>query len=249
MLRFVLDLVTRNWTLKLTALLLATLLWMTVKAGEEMRVSVGEVPIEVTVSDPDWVLAAPPSPATAEVFFVGPLRELMRVRGEDPRVIIPVDAVDDSIVVRQIRTGWVRMNGDMQRVRVDDVHPSAVLLTFERVAIRLLPVAVRPRGALPPGLEFTAPVRADPLAVRVSGPRNQLEGLDSIPTAPIELGGIRGPVAIEVPLDTTGLGGLIFSPSTVDVVVRVGVAAPDTIAPRDTMASVELGPRPRVGGG
>ncbi|HEX7118066.1 MAG TPA: YbbR-like domain-containing protein [Longimicrobiales bacterium] len=234
---FLLDLLTRNWTIKLTALLIAVLLWTIVKSDEPTRVPVENVPIEVALRDPGWMLASPPSPPTATVIFSGPVRELARLAVAQPRVVIPVDEVSDSIEVRQLRTGWVQLEGDLSRTRTEDIRPGAVLLAFERLTTRLVPVTVRTRGDLPPGLDFAAPLRVEPPAVRVSGPRRAIEALDSVVTVPLELGGLRGSAAITAELDTTELRGLILSPATVDVVVRVKPAVQDTAvlgAPADS---------------
>ncbi len=226
--RLLVDLLTRNWTIKVTALLLAVLLWTIVKAEELTRVPVENVPIEVALRDPGWMLASPPSPPTATVVFSGPLRELVRLAVARPRVVIPVDEVSDSVEVRQLRTGWVQLEGDLSRTRTEDIRPGAVLLTFERLTTRLVPVTVRTRDELPPGLELAAPIRARPPVVRVSGPRRAIEALDSVVTGPVELGGLRGSAAIRAPLDTAGLGGVILSPANVDVVVQVAPVAQDT---------------------
>ena len=228
--RLIVELLTRNWTIKLTALLLAVLLWTVVKSDEETRVPVENVPIEVAMRDPGWHLAAPPAPPTATVVFAGPLRELGRLAAARPRVVIPVDEVSDSVEVRPLRTGWVQLEGEMTGTRTIDIRPGAVLLTFERLTTRLLPVAVQTRGALPPGLELAAPIRAEPPAVRVSGPQGAVERLDSVVTVPVELGGLQASAAINIAIDTAGMGGLVVSRPTVDVIVQVAPVAPDTAA-------------------
>lgn len=229
--QFLLDALTRNWSLKLTALVLAVLLWTVVKSEELTRVSVGNVPIEVVLRDPGWILSAPPSPETATVIFAGPWRELVRLAVQKPRIIIPVDEVRDSVEVRQLRTGWVQLDGgELSRLRTEDIRPGAVLLTFERLTTRVVPIAVRTRGELPPGLELAAPIRSEPAAIRVSGPSRRLEGVDSVPTEPIELGAVRGSAAIRARVDTAGFGGLLFSPPDVDVVVRVTPYVADSVS-------------------
>lgn len=226
--RFLWDLLTRNWTIKLTALLLAVLLWTIVKSDEPTRVPVADVPIEVALRDPGWMLAAEPTPPTATVIFSGPIGEVLRLAVARPRVVVPVDEVTDSVEVRQLRTGWVQLDGDLSRTRIEDIRPGTVLLTFERLTTRLVPVTVRTRGELPPGLDLAAPIRVEPPAVRVSGPRHAIEAIDSVVTTPVELGGLRGSVVIGVAIDTTALRDVILSPAEVDVIVQVTTAAQDT---------------------
>lgn len=225
---FLWDLLTRNWTIKLTALLLAVFLWTIVKSDEPTRVPVENVPIEVALRDPGWMLADQPAPPTATVVFSGPIGEVVRLAVARPRVVVPVDEVSDSVEVRQLRTGWVQLDGDLSRTRIEDIRPGAVLLTFERLTTRLVPVKVRTQGWLPPGLDLAAPIRVEPPAIRVSGPRQAIEAIDSVVTMPVELGGLRGSVVIGVAIDTTGMQGVILSPADVDVIVQVTAAAQDT---------------------
>lgn len=224
---------TRNWSLKLAAVVLATLLWTVIKAEEPTRVEIPNIPIEVSVRDPGWALAAPPAPSTATIVFSGPVRELVRLAVERPRIIVPVDEVRDSVELRPLERAWVQLDAELTRTRIEEVRPGAVLLFFERLTTRLVPVAVRVRGTLPPGVELAGPIRVDPPAVRVSGPAHRLQELDTVYLAPLDLGEVREPAAFRVALDTTGLGGLIFSPRRVDVFVPVAPVAEDTL-PRDT---------------
>lgn len=217
--RRLIDFLVRNWTLKLAALGLAVLLWTVVKAEEPTRVAIPNIPIEVVMRDPGWALAAPPAPTTATVVFTGPVRELVRLAVERPRVIVPVEEVEDSMEIRPLRTGWVQLDGDLTRTRVEDVRPGSVLLVFERLTTRLIPVATRVGGRLPPGIQLTGAIQADPPEVRVSGPAQRLETLDSIPLLPIDLSNVIGPQTVTVAVDTTGLEGLVISPRSVDLFI------------------------------
>lgn len=219
--RTMLSLLTDNWALKLAALLLAILLWTVVKSGELSRVRLDDVPIEVVLQDPGWTLAAPPAPSTASVVFAGPWRELVRLGVNQPRVIVVVDEVRDSMELRSLSTSWVQLDGALHRTRTEDIQPSSVLLTFERMRTRLVPVSVRTTGTLPEGLELAGPLRIDPPAVRVSGSGERLAALDSIRLQAIDLSRIRYPSALTLPIDSSALAGLVFSPRSVEVYVPV----------------------------
>jgi len=218
----------RNWILKGIALGLALLIWGVVKADEPARVTVRDIPVEVVVGDTEWVLAAPPAPATATVVFSGPFRELARLAVERPRIIVPIEEVQDSVEMRPLRTGWVQIDADLTRTRIEDIRPpGSVLLIFERLTTKLVPVAIRTKGQLPAGTQFAGALRADPQVIRVSGPAHRLPALDSIPLVPVDLSELNGPTAMTVELDTTGLEGLILSPRSVDLAVPI-IASPLT---------------------
>jgi hypothetical protein len=241
--RFVSRLLARNWILKATAFGIAILIWVVVKAEEPARVTIRDIPIEVVVGDAGWVLAAPPAPATATVVFSGPFWELARLGVERPRIIVPIEEVADSVEMRPLRTGWVQIDGDLTRTRIEDIRPpGSVLLLFERLTTRLVPVAIRTTGTLPSDMQLAGALRTDPPAIRVSGPAGRLPGLDSIPLRPVDLSGIRGPAALRVEIDTTGMDGLLFSPRNVDLLLPI-LAAP-TQADSGQPASSALDRRP-----
>lgn len=220
--RFLSGLDSRNWLLKVTAFGLALLIWVVVKAEEPARVTVRDVPIEVVVGDAGWVLAAAPAPATATVVFSGPFWELARLAVERPRIVVPIEEVQDSVEMRPLRTGWVQIDGDLTRTRIEDIRPpGSVLLVFERLTTRLVPVAIRTTGSLPPGAQLAGALRTDPPAIRVSGPAHRLPELDSIPLRPVDLSDLRAPTALRVEVDTTGLEGLLLSPRNVDLALPI----------------------------
>lgn len=221
--RTVIDVLARNWVLKLAALIVATLFWMVNK--EDRGFEVADVPIEVVMQDPNWTLASPPAPPTATVVFSGPMGELLRLGIDRPRIMLVIDEVRDSTEFHPLQARWVRVDADLRRTHVESVRPSNVLLSFERMTTRLLPVAVRTRGELPPGLELASPVRSDPPDVRVSGPTTRLQAMDSVRLVPIELGEMYGPSTVTVAIDTVGMDGLVFSPREVEVHVPVVPAA------------------------
>jgi YbbR domain-containing protein len=234
------SLLARNWMLKVTAFALALLLWGIVRAEEPTRVSIKDVPVEVVVGDAGWALAAPPAPASATVVFSGPFWELARLAVQRPRVVIPVEEVQDTVEMRPLRAGWVQLDGDLTRTRIDDVRPGSVLLLFERLTTRLVPVSVRTTGTLPSGMQLAGALHADPSAVRVSGPAHRLPKLDSIPLTPIDLSAVKAPAAIPVAIDTTGLAGFLISPKSIDVFVPVAPAGlPASFGP--TVAERERG--------
>lgn len=238
-------LVDRDWVLRVTAIGLAILIWVVVKAEEPARIVVKDIPIEVVVGDAGWVLAAPPAPTSASVVFSGPFWELARLARERPRIVVPIEEVQDSVEMRPLRTGWVQIDGDLTRTRIEDIRPSgSVLLLFERLTTRLVPVAIRTTGELPPGSQLAGALRTDPPAIRVSGPAHRLPELDSIPLHPVDLSELRGPTALRVEVDTTGLGGLLVSPTSVDLALPI-VAAPLPLDGSEPVSGPSAG-RPNV---
>src|SRR5690606_40949121 len=107
-------------TLKLAALGLALLLWSVVRAEAPVSVTIPDVPIEVALRDARWMSAAPPAPDAVSVVFSGPVRDLLRLAVERPRIVIPVDEVTDSTEVHLLQPRWVLVGRDLERVRAED---------------------------------------------------------------------------------------------------------------------------------
>lgn len=218
---------THNWTLKLAALGLALLLWASLRSDTIASRLVPGIPVEVRVADPDWVLTRGPLPDSVSVVFVGPWRELFRLALDRPRLVMVVEDVRDSIEVRSLNAGMIRVQSQLSdRIRVDDIRPASIRLNFDRVTSRLLPVAVRTRGTLPDGYEMLQPMHLDPPRVRVSGPRRQLQAVDSVRIPTIDLSRLTAPTTLNLAVETSMLEGLTVSPAVVDVFLPVVRIAP-----------------------
>jgi YbbR domain-containing protein len=230
-----------NWTLKLTALALAFLLWSVVKAEAPTRVTIPEVPVRVVLRDADWVLATPPAPATVSVVFSGPVRELVRLAVQRPELVLTVDQVREPSEIHVLRTAWVTMQAGMDNTRADDVLPSTVRVEFDRIMARMVPLSVTLVGSLPEGLELSAPIRLDPPAVSASGASRRLAQIDSLRLPAFDLGAVRGHDTLAIAIDTTGLGVQI-SPRTVRIIVP---ARPAEAEGQSSGAAVPRPPEPR----
>jgi YbbR domain-containing protein len=220
MLQRIIDWTATDWALKLTALALAFLLWTTVRADAPGQWAAEDIEVRVVNNDADWVLTDAPTPRGVRVVFRGPYRELLRAAADRPDIIVPVDDVNDSTEVHVLRQNWIRMPTGTANVAIVDIQPSTVRLEFDRVATRLLPVAVPMRGELPSGFELLGPPELEPNVVRASGAGRNLARIDTLRLPPIDLRERRGIDTLEMTIDTAGTG-LIISPRTIRVIVPV----------------------------
>jgi YbbR domain-containing protein len=225
-LRRVIDWAITDWALKLTALVLAFLMWITVRADEPGQWS-WDVPVRVVNNDADWVVSGQPVPSEVTLYLRGPYRELLRASSDLPEIIVPIQEVRESSEVVQLRSNWVSLPSGTDQVAVVDLLPSSVRISFDRVDTQLLPVAAPLLGEPPPGYEMIGDVVVEPVAVRASGAGRALERMDSVRLPPIDLRGIRSYDTVDLTIDTTGTG-LIISPRTVRVFVPVGPIVTDT---------------------
>lgn len=226
MLQRIIDWATTDWVLKLTALVLAFLMWVTVRADAPSQYD-WEVPVRVVNNDPEWVVSGPPAPAQVTLFLRGPYRELLRVSSNLPEIIVPIQEVNDSTEVHVLRHNWVSLPSGTDRTSVADLRPSTVRISFDKVSTRLIPVAAPLLGEPPPGFELAGDILIEPIVVRASGGARAMARVDSIRLPPIDLSSVRTYDTLDLTIDTTGTG-LIISPRTVRVFVPVRSVDGDT---------------------
>ncbi len=213
--------VTANWHIKLTALVLATVLWAVVAAEEPttqtMHVSVAlQLPEGRSLHEP-----VPP----VEAVFAGPARELFKLYAT-PAVIrktIP-DSLIDSTYTLALSPTDVELPKHVE-ARTQDVRPRSVVVHLENVSRRTLPVV--PRVTLRPdsGFAVFGGIAVAPGSVLVVGPGPRLGRLDHVSTETLELTEVQGPVRRTVALDTTGFGPLRLTRRDVEVSADVGTVS------------------------
>lgn len=220
MLARILRFLTENWALKLAALGLAILLWLAVTANEPQRAAFRDIAVGVDLRDPDWRLERT-DPSTVTVIVQGPRGELVQLGSSPPRIVLPVERVNDTIESQVVPLQWVQLPVGVRETRVLSLRPDTIRLHYQRLNTRTLPVIVRTRGDLPEGLALSLPVTTNPATLRVRGPAGILDGMDSIPLLPVDLSGIRSTTNVPVGVDSAGLELLLFDPAEVNVVLRV----------------------------
>jgi YbbR domain-containing protein len=221
--------VTNNLALKISALVLALIFWSLVRAESLARRPIAGVPVVVEVRDVDWRLARPPQPGSVEVTVSGPWRQLLQLRGENTRIVVPVEDVTDTTELRVLSRNWVHLDDEQGRIRVEDVSPNTVSLRYEPLETRTIPVAPTTTGELPAGFVLEPPLRASPSAVQVRGGVAAVNALDSLRLLPIDLSRIRGVTSVPTAVDTAQVRGLAISPLEVTVLVRVAPVTTDSL--------------------
>ncbi|MFP3947603.1 MAG: CdaR family protein [Gemmatimonadota bacterium] len=210
----------RNWKLKLASLSLAILLWTSLRVEAVNRQVLPSVPVRVQLNDPQWAVRSEPEPATVEVQFSGPSNELLGLYLDRPTVTVPVDVVSGADTTVLLRDEWVRLEG-RPGVTVEEIQPGQIFLGFEPINQAVAPVAVRTEGSLSGDLALARSLSVMPEVVRISGPASQLEQVDSVHVIPLNLSDVDSTGSRTLPVDTTGLYGLVISPGRVRIDYRV----------------------------
>ena len=214
--------IVRNWRLKITALTLAVVLWVTMRLTDDRidLLSISNVEVRVEHVHRDWFLRQPPSPAAVEMSVTGPLGDILRVAMSRPTIVIRVDSVLKEDSVLTLIPDWVT-DVDRSSVTIENFRPSSVRLVFERNKEEEIPVTVRLTGELPDSLAMVAEPRANLLFTRVRGAASVVDALETVFLEPFDLSGVTGPGRFEVALDTAGLGGLVVNPRSATLTVEV----------------------------
>ncbi len=204
----------RNLGLKVLALALATLLWLTV-AGEHVGERVMRVPLEFHNIPPDLEIVGEP-PTTVDI----------RVRGSSG----VISRLQPGEVVASLELGGARPGSRLVHieevrapygVEVAQVIPSTVSLELEKMGSRVVPVVPALEGEPAPGF-VVGRVVSDPATVRIEGPESRVRQLAEATTEPVAVTGSRDRVRDSV---TIGLSDsavrLAEPPQTATVVVEV----------------------------
>lgn len=215
---------TESWALKLSALGLAILLWMGVRASQPERATFPGIPVEVDLRDPAWQLAGPPEPAVVRVTVLGPAGELLSLAGDPPRIVLPVERVSDSLERQVLPLQWVQLPTSVRDARVLGLQPDTILLRYERLVARTLPLRVRTTGSLAAGYELAGPINTNPAVLTARGPERFIQGLDSVPLLPVDLSGLRSTTNVPTRVDTSALDGVVVEAREVNVVIRVAMS-------------------------
>ncbi len=219
---------TNNWKLKLLAFTLAILLWVVVSA-EEVTSRWIDIPLQVFVTDPEYMLRLESVPQQVSVRFAGPRRELIDLRFRSPPLVLNILDVADVRQTFELQARMVQIPTQLA-VSVVDMQPSSVDLQFTRVESRFFSVRVRLAEPLPPGWVLVDSLTVQPGRIRVTGPESRLATIDSILTVPVVLPRTDSAFALSVPLDTAQLRGLRLSARRVQLTGMVDQLVERTFA-------------------
>jgi len=176
-----LDVVTRNWPLKILALLLAFAVWVAM-TGESRIVQDLRVPLDVAL--PDGLIAAETPPTTVGVRLRGPESLLRRL---DPLPLeIHVDLRDAAPGPRNVQLTSEDVDGVPRGIEVALIEPDRFRVHLDRRAKKLLPIVPSFAGQPPRGYAVYD-VRVTPDALEVEGPESKVAALTRLRTDPIHL--------------------------------------------------------------
>jgi hypothetical protein len=249
-----------DWPLKLTSLALSVLLWVVASAEESAS---GLLKVAVQVQPPGGRLVVR-APEQLRATVVGPRRDLLKLAAE-PLILtrlLPDTLTADSVQLDFAPADLVLPHG--VSARVQDIEPRRVTVELDPVIQRLVPVHPVVVVAPDSGFELVGGVGVAPAQVRVAGPRDAVDRVDSVTTLPLSVHRADGPSQERIAIDTGSLGPVRVLPARVTISLNVQASGEQSLSdvpvqlpaarlrgwrPSPELVTVRLhGPRSRLGG-
>lgn len=205
----------RHLGLKILAIALAILLWLTV-AGEHVVERSMRVPLEFRNIPAQLEITGDP-PGTVEVRLRGSSAVLGRL---DPGEIV---AVLDLTTGRPGSRLFHLRNDEVRApfgVQVSQVLPSTVSLELEKSATRVVPVKPVIHGDAAAGF-IVGRQTAEPATVRVVGPESRVRQLENATTEPVSITGSRDRVRDVVTVGVADAAVRLETPTRATVIVEI----------------------------
>lgn len=207
-----------NWPIKLTALVLATVLWAVVAAQER---TTELVRVSLSVKTPEGRMLTSQLPEI-QARYSGTLGELAKLLQTPPTIhkAMP-DTLSGSTYLLSLSTDDLQTTEGADVVP-EGVSPDTITLYLDDVMEQQVSVISRVRITPDTGHGFLDDITISPSSVTARGTDSQLSNIRSIATVRLDTSRVRGPVEIIVPLDTANLGvGVRIDPNEVTVSAKV----------------------------
>lgn len=209
----------RHLGLKVFALVLATLLWLTV-AGEHVAERLIRVPLEFhNIPEKLEIMGDPPT--SVDVRVRGSSGLISRL--EPGQVVASLDLESARPGSRLIHIDEVRVP---YGVEVTQVVPATIALEIEKSATRTIPIVPAVEGDPAPGF-VVGRVVSDPANVAVIGPESRVRQLAEATTEPVVVSGGRGRVRDSVTVGVADSAVRLVEPVTASVTVEIWPAPLD----------------------
>lgn len=185
--RFAKDYVFENTGLKILALLITAMLWLSVASRPVSEVTLNNVPIVFNLPESPDLSVGKSDTVSARVALSGPRDVLDTLRPSDLAVIADMSDVEPGVRVIQLQFDRTRLPASVQE---RGIEPRTIRVTLERVVEREVPIKPRFEGEPPPGYEVRWEVW--PTRVRIEGQASQVRDISEVSTETVSLAGKVG---------------------------------------------------------
>lgn len=192
------DYVLENTGLKVLALLITGVLWLSVASRPVSQVALNGA-IAFDLPESPALTVSKYDTATARVYLEGPREALDTLRAGQLTVTADMTAVEPGVRVILLKVEPGR-NGLPPNVRVDKIEPDRIRITVERVIEREVTITPRWEGDPPPGSEVID-WQITPPNVKIAGAESQMREITGVSTETVRLTDKTGTFSEHIAID------------------------------------------------
>ena len=191
------DYILENTGLKVLALLITAVLWLSVASRPVAQVTLRNVPIlfQNLPESPNLEVTDTDAPS-AQVYLEGPRDIVDSIRPTEITVFADMRAVEPGVRVKQLTVDTGRLPASVKAV----VDPREIRVRVERVIEKDVPVKPRFDGEPPPGFELIG-WQIVPPTVRIGGAESRVHDINEVSTETVRLSGHTEPMTENVAID------------------------------------------------
>lgn len=177
------DYLLENTGLKVLALLITAVLWLSVASRPVGQVALRNVPILFfnLPASPNLEVTDTDAPS-AQVFLEGPRDFVDSIRPNDLTVYADMNGVEPGVRVKQLMIDTSRLPSSVKGV----VEPREIRIRVERVIEKDVPVKPRFDGEPPPGYELIG-WQITPPSIRIGGAESRVRDINEVSTETVRL--------------------------------------------------------------
>jgi YbbR domain-containing protein len=237
------DYVLENTGLKVLALLITAVLWLSVASRPVSRITLRDVPIEFrNLSRSPSLTVSKADSLAAQVFVEGPRDAIDALRSSEVTVVADMTDVEPGVRVIRLKLDTSRLPAS---VKARDVEPRTIGVTVERVVEKEVPIIPRFDGQPQPGYELIR-WQITPATVRVSGAESQMRDVTELSTETVSLATATEPFSYPVAIYKGALNLTIIDEGRSDVMLSVIIGEVRKERVLDRVPVAVFGAPPRV---
>ncbi len=206
-----------NWPIKVTALVLAVVLWAVVTAEETITQL---VPVTLVVQPPEGRTVVGDLP-TVQARYRGTLRELLKLYESPPVISRAIPATTGTSRALELSPDDLQGIDEADVVALE-VVPDSVVVVLDDILRKSVPVVSRVQFRPESGYEVFGDVRISPNTVTLQGPEALVTPIQRVSTVVIQRSGLTEPTEYTVPIDTSGFGLITVDPPSVRIMADMG---------------------------
>jgi hypothetical protein len=191
------DYALENTGLKVIALLITGVLWLSVASRPVSQIALNGVPIEFKLPDSPGLTVSKADTTAARVYVDGPRDVLDSLRTGQLTVTADMTTVEPGVRVIPLA---IESNRLPPNIKVKEIDPPRIRVTVERVIEKEVPIIPRFEGELPPGYQVID-WQITPTTVTIGGAESQVREITEVSTETIRLTDKTEPFSQQVAID------------------------------------------------